>query len=184
MVYEGKLKGTYVDLISATVDDAEFTLAIRQDPEFTKYLPRINNTMKEQREWLKSQRNKSGDYFFVVWDKEKNRIGTIGIFDLDEEPGKAGRLALRGNALQNIEAQYLIFKFAFIEMGVERLWGVIYADNRRAIRFAQQFGVIVEEPSINGMGKEVREVMFTKPRFLEKQPQIEKMIYRKKSKEV
>ena len=43
------IEGRYVDLRSATIEDAEFTLAIRQAPEFSKWLPRIDNTIDQQK---------------------------------------------------------------------------------------------------------------------------------------
>lgn len=170
--------GQYVNLKSADADDAEFTMGIRKDPEFIKYLPEIDNTIEEQQQWITKQRSKSDDYFFVVWNKNNERIGTISVFDLNNNPPKSGRLALKGNALQNIEAQYLTFDFAFNTLNTEKLWSFIYADNHRAIRFAETFGVTIGLPSIDESGREIREVMFYKNDFLAKVPQIRKMLYR------
>ncbi len=141
MVYDGVLEGKYVDLKSCTEEDAEFTLAIRQDPEFVKFLPAIDNTVEEQKDWIRRQREKEGDYFFVVWDKNGNRIGTISIYDVEGDHAESGRLAIKGsNPFQGIEAQILIFHFAFYELGLECMDGYIFADNDRAIRFNKQFG--------------------------------------------
>lgn len=174
------VKGQYVDLRCATLDDAEFTLAIRQDPEFVKYLPKIENTLEQQKSWLAKQRIKNGDYFFVVWSKDNQRLGTISIFDLDNDP-KSGRLALRGNALQNMEAQYLLFKLAFVDMKIEKLWGFIYVENQRAIRFAQAFGVTLFDPEIDETGRNIHEVIFERQNFIDRKAGVEKMIYRKKT---
>lgn len=146
MVYDGVIEGRYVDLRSATVEDAEFTLAVRQDPGNNKYLPRVNNTLEQQIAWISKQREKQGDYFFVVWDKEGNRIGTIGIYDIDGDHAEAGRLIMRGNAFQSIEAQLLSFHFGFNELGLKNIISYIYADNTRALRFTQQFGGVLHEP--------------------------------------
>ena len=113
--------GKYVDLVPCTEDDADFTREIRKDPEFVKYLPLIDNTIEQQKSWIRSQREKEGDYFFVVWNKKQERIGTISIFDVFGNPPKAGRLALKGNAFENIEAQYLSFDFAFNMLKLEKL---------------------------------------------------------------
>lgn len=171
--------GKFVDLISCTEADADFTREIRKDPEFVKYLPLINNTLDQQKAWIRSQREKRGDYFFVVWNKKQERIGTISIFDIFENPPKAGRLALKGNAFENIEAQYLSFDFAFNTLNIDKLWGFIYEENHRAIRFAETFGVTLFEPREYTDGRLIREVYFYKDDFRERIPQIEKMIYRR-----
>ena len=40
--------GKYVMLSSATEEDAPFALAIRQDPNMTKFLPRLNISVEQQ----------------------------------------------------------------------------------------------------------------------------------------
>lgn len=141
MIYEGIISGEYVELKSATVDDAEFTLALRKDPDFVRFLPAIDNTIEQQQAWIRSQREKPGDYFFVVWDKEGKRIGTISIYGVHDGRAESGRLAIKGDyAFQGIEAQILCFRFAFETLGLEYVDGFIYADNERAIRFNRQFG--------------------------------------------
>ena len=60
------IEGRYVVLRSCTEDDAEFTRDIRKDPEFAKYLPQIDNTLDQQKVWIKSQREKPGDYMLIM----------------------------------------------------------------------------------------------------------------------
>lgn len=176
------LAGKYVTLKSATLDDAAYTLSIRQDPEFTKYLPEITGSLEDQIAWLKKQRETPDDYFFVVWDHNNKPLGTVGVFDIESDTPKSGRLALRGNALENIEAQYLAFRFAFSELSVSSLWGFIYAENHRAIRFAQVFGVTIYDPETDLQGRNIREVVFFKNDFFEKETEIRKMLYRGREK--
>lgn len=179
MAITKSIAGKYVDLISCTEEDADFTRGIRKDPEFVKYLPLIDNTLDQQKAWIRSQREKTGDYFFVVWNKKQERIGTISIFDVFENPPKAGRLALKGNAFENIEAQYLSFDFAFNTLNLDELWGFIYAENQRAIRFAEIFGATLYDPTESTDGRLIREVYFYKTDFVQRIHQIEKMIYRR-----
>ena len=156
MVYEGKLEGQYVDLKPCTEDDAEFTMALRKDPEFVRFLPAIDNTIDQQREWIRHQRDKEGDYFFVVWDKNGNRIGTISIYGIHANRAESGRLAIKGeNPFQGIEAQILVFRFAFGELGLECVDGFIFADNERAIRFNKQFGGRQYPPEIDENGRTI-----------------------------
>lgn len=143
MIYNGKIEGKFVSLQSADVDDAVFTLKIRQDPVFNRFLPRINNTLDQQIAWIKSQREKEGDYFFVVRNRKNERIGTISLYDICGKHAEAGRLAMCGNAFENIEAQLLVFDFAFNQLDIDSVDSYIYAENTRAIKFSKQFGCVI-----------------------------------------
>lgn len=148
------IEGRYVDLRSCTEDDAEFTRDIRKDPEFVEFLPAIDNTIEQQKAWIRNQRAKDGDYFFVVWDKYGKRIGTISIYDVHGDRAESGRLAIKGdNAFQGIEAQILSFRFAFETLGLECIDCFIFADNERAIRFNKQFGGKDSLPEMNNEGR-------------------------------
>ena len=56
MVYSKKIQGRYVDLRSVTEEDAKFTLAIRQEPEFVKFLPRLDITIEQQKAWIRKHK--------------------------------------------------------------------------------------------------------------------------------
>lgn len=171
------INGRYVDLKSVDVSDAEFTMNIRNEPEFIRYLPQINNTIEQQREWINRQREKEGDYFWVMFDKEGNRFGTLGVYDVNTSQPKGRSLAAKGNALQNIEAVYLIYKYVLEELNAKAIYGWTYETNLRAIRFNSLFGGIIGEPkSLDGIM--IREVVFKNPEFKEAEKKLKKMLYR------
>lgn len=178
MIYEGVIVGRYVNLRSANEDDAEFTLAVRQDPEFNKYLPRVNNTLEQQKSWIKKQREKEGDYFFVVRDNDGKRLGTISIYAIQGDYAEAGRLTMRGNSLQSIEAQLLSFHFGFNELGLREIVSYIYAENARALRFTQQFGGVLHEPFENENGQMECKATNSKEDFDNCEKKLSALIYR------
>ena len=183
MVYEGVLEGKYVDLKSCTEDDAEFTRAIRKDPEFIKFLPKIDNTIEEQKAWIRHQREKDGDYFFVVWDKEGNRIGTISIYDVHGDHAESGRLAIKGdNPFQGIEAQILAFRFAYGVLKLECIYAYIFADNERAIRFNKQFGGRHYSSKKDENGREIIPVENWREDFEKVDKKYSSILYREKKK--
>ena len=183
MVYDGILEGKYVDLKPCTEDDAEFTRAIRRDPEFAKFLPAINNTIEEQKSWIRHQREKDGDYFFVVWDKEGNRIGTISIYDVHGNRAESGRLAIKGdNPFMGIEAQILAFRFAYGFLKLECLDAFIFADNERGIRFNKQFGGRHYPPKTDENGREIIPVENWREDFEKVDKEYSSILYREKKK--
>lgn len=181
MAVSEPIEGRYVDLQSCTEDDAEFTRAIRKDPKFVKYLPAIDNTVEQQKAWIRSQREKEGDYFFVVWDKDGNRIGTISIYDVNGDHAKSGRLAIKGdNAFQGIEAQILSFRFAFGVLGLECIDGFIFADNERAIRFNKQFAGRHYPPETDENGRTIIRIENWREDFEKVDKKLSSILYREK----
>ena len=175
------IEGRYVNLCSCTEEDAEFTRDIRKDPEFAQFLPVINNTLDQQKAWIRKQREQQGDYFFVVWDKNGKRIGTISIYAVNGDHAESGRLAIKGdNAFQGIEAQILCFRFAFGKLGLKCIDGYIYADNDRAIRFNKQFGGRQYPIEIDDDGREIIRFEIWHDDFDSVDKKFSSMIYRTK----
>ena len=178
MVYDGVIEGRYVDLKSCAEEDAEFTLALRQNPILTKYLPRLDISLQQQVAWIKKQRETAGDYFFVVWDKTANPIGTVSIYDVTGETSESGRLALIGNAYENTEASMLLFHFAFDILGLKEVRGYIVDGNKRADRYNRQFGCLTGEPEYTDTGETIRKTLITDVSFHEAETRLQKLLYR------
>lgn len=168
--------GNYVVLRSCTVEDAEFTRNIRINPKVNKFFPRLNNTLEEQRNWISAQQAKSGDYFFVVEDKENNKIGTIGLYNIVGEKAESGRIIMLGNPVQSIEAQFLILEFAFYTLGILVVSSFIFGDNAAAIRFTKFFGGDCSLPRKFDDNRQVVDAVITKKHFENRKKIIEKII--------
>lgn len=180
MIYDATVNGKYVYLKSAEIDDAEFTLSLRQNPTLTKYLPKLNITIDQQRNWIRSQQKKQGDYFFVVWNKKDKPIGTVSIYNVIGNTAESGRLALIGNALENTEASCLLFKFAFDILGLDKITGYIVDGNKRADRFNRQFGCEVGQSEKDDNGEIIRRTLISSTSFHEAEKKLQKLLYREK----
>ena len=157
MIYNGIIAGRYVDLRSATLDDAEFTLNLRLDPEIRKCFPPFDSNLEKQKIWLTNQMQKDNDYFFIIIDKQNNqRIGTISVYGVDYETREAesGRIVIKKNSrFQSVEAQFLINHFAFYDLGLNLLHVSVRSENQRAINFHKFLGFTVFPPRFdNKMG--------------------------------
>lgn len=64
--------GKWITLRCAEESDAEFTLAIRNDLKLTKFIPKVNGDIESQKYWIRKQREKYGDYFFIIENKSHN----------------------------------------------------------------------------------------------------------------
>jgi len=178
MTYEGKIEGKFVDLISCTEDDAEFTIALRKDPELGKFFPAVDNTVEQQKNWIKGQRQKPGDYFFVVWNKKGERIGTIGLYGIEDGVGEGGRIIFRdANPYEVSEAQLLVDRFGFDVLGLKLITGSVFADNSRALKFSKKFSGRLFEPEKDSEGRLVVRVETNPEEFREIDERISKILY-------
>lgn len=179
MVYDGVLEGRYVDLKACTEDEAEFTLALRTDPKLGKYFPKVNNTVEQQQAWIRSQREKPGDYFFVVWNKAGERIGTIGCYNIVGDEGEGGRLIIRTeNVFEVFEAQLMLSSLAFDSLGLQVMRAFIYEENKQAIRFNKMVSGRMSEPVMDADGRMVIRVETTREEFNTIRRRLSSVIYR------
>lgn len=178
MIFDKKMEGKYVYLKSVTVDDAEFTLSLRQNPTLTRYLPKLDITLEQQKSWITLQRKKEGDYFFVAKTFDNIPIGTVSIYEIHEDSSESGRLALIGDPLQNTEASLLLFRFAFDILGLKKVTGYIVDGNRRADRFNKQFGCMTGEPEFDEKGELIRRTLITSDSFHQAEKRLQKLLYR------
>lgn len=178
MVYNDIIEGRYVNLRSVEEGDAEFTLSLRQDPNLTQYLPKLDITLEQQISWIRKQRNQEGDYYFVVENKKGEKIGVIGVYDVNGDCAETGRIAMIGNAFESIEAQLLSFDFAFDILKLEKTVNYVMADNIHALRFSQMFGSQSSEPFEDSDGNMRIDGVITKASYLKSKDKIIKMLYR------
>lgn len=140
MVYDKIIEGLTVNLRAVEVDDAEITFSMRSDSEKTKYMHPAYGTVENQMEYIKKQREKDGDYLFVVTDKEGKIIGMRGIYDVSNDHAESGRTIGYGDAFQNMEALILGLDFAFDILGVNKIFMDAAVDNQSVRGIQIQLG--------------------------------------------
>lgn len=151
MVYEKILNGKTVHLRSVNIEDAEFTLNIRNNPELTIYIPKVSINIEEQCLWIENQRKKEGDYFFLILDKDKNKLGTISIYNVGDKTAESGRFLSIGNSIQNMESLVLTYDFAFFSLNVNILNFEVYKENKKIVNMWKRLGSqITSEKIVNG----------------------------------
>ena len=137
--------GKWITLRCAEESDAEFTLAIRNDLKLTKFIPKVNGDIESQKYWIRKQREKYGDYFFIIENKSHNSVGTISCYDFDYENNicEGGRYISYGDSIENIEAMLLLYDFIFIEQKFSTIVMNVDENNRKVLRnqFAGCFGI-------------------------------------------
>ena len=131
MVYDGVIEGVTVRMRSIEERDAEATFAMRSDAEKSRYVHGARGTVEDQRAFIRDQRERVGDWLFVVEDLCGKPIGMKGIYGLSDD-GKtveSGRLMNFGSQAQGVEALCLGFDFAFGTLGVETVVMSVLSEN-------------------------------------------------------
>lgn len=141
MVYEGVIKGRFVELKSITTEDAQFSFDIRSAPENRETVGVLAKTVEDQRKYIEWQMKEPNDYYFVVYNRKGEKIGLIGIYDIHDDIGETGREVNNGSCVEVIEAEILLQDFAMDVLGLKRSCCVIYTNNDKHIKNQEHNGV-------------------------------------------
>ena len=139
MLYDGVIKGRFVELRSITLDDAQFSFDIRADEKNRDTVGVVAKSLEDQIKFLEWQINEPDDYYFVVYNKKCEKIGLIGLYDIQGDTAEMGREVSYGNCVEVIESEILVEDFAMDVLGLKTLHSVIYANNTRKILSRSRF---------------------------------------------
>lgn len=149
MVCDHTLKGLVTNLRSADLKDAEFTWEIRQDAKRTRHLHAVRGSLIDQMRWLEGQRNREGDYFFIVEDSKGIPIGTTSIYNINNDVAEFGRLVLNGNPVQNVDAAIATWNFGFNELKLSALHMRVFTENILAFGLDKRLGGKIDHIEFN-----------------------------------
>lgn len=140
MVYEKSINGKYINLESVDEKDAEFTSMLRSDEKLIKYVHKVDTTISSQKKYIRYQRQKMNDYYFLISDIDNKPLGTIALYNFKNNSAELGRWISYGNAFQNLESIVLVHNFAFNILGFESVYTCTDVRNERVKNFWKNFG--------------------------------------------
>ena len=138
MVYDKDIMGEFVTLRSITEDDAEFSYNIRKDPRFVSIMGQPASSVEAQREYIIRQRSKPGDYYFVVYNRNNEKIGLIGVYDIRGDNCETGRELNIGEPYETMEAQVLLYDFCVGVLGLKNNSAIVYKNNPKQINMIKK----------------------------------------------
>jgi RimJ/RimL family protein N-acetyltransferase len=129
------------------VEDAEFILSLRLDNSLNKYLNETSPDIEKQRQWIKEQQNKENDYYFIILNKDYEKLGTVGIYEINWEKKTFnwGRWILKKSTSINVavESMLLTYKVAFNELNLETALSDVRIENTTVINFHLSYGAFI-----------------------------------------
>ena len=79
-----------------------------------------------------------GDYYFVVTNRQGERIGLIGVYDIHDDVAEVGREVNVGEPTETMEATVLIDDFCRDVLKLKKVSYVIYAHNTKNLSNAKK----------------------------------------------
>jgi len=165
--------GGNIDLRLVEIDDAEFILALRLDPELNQYLSPVENNLDKQREWIKKHRLYSRDFYFIIQNKKQELVGTIRVYDVQGNVFCWGSWIIIPEARKyaSFESVFLLYRFVFFGLGLDKTNFDVRKKNKKAVDFYQRFGAtIFGETDLDYL------MTYTKNTFLERQDEYRAVI--------
>ncbi len=142
-----RLAGEHVQLRTMTALDAPMTLRWRQSPRAI-LLNRGARSVEGQAEWIVLHRE---DFNFIIELFDGTPVGMLCLSDINQEHKHASSshfLIGEEEKCKGIpvaaEAMLLLYRFAFDDLGLHRVWGHVASDNIGMIRWQKYLGMVEE----------------------------------------
>lgn len=125
--------------------DASLIVDLRNDATRSQYLHPVSDRLSDQLAWLADYYQRPGDYYFAIERLDSKEVeGFISVYDIDFQAacGEWGRWVVKPGSLAAIESAWLIYRCAFEQLALERVWSRTVADNSRAVSFHDSCGIV------------------------------------------
>jgi RimJ/RimL family protein N-acetyltransferase len=150
------ITGSHVDLREIANSDAEFILSLRSDPELGKYLSVTDLSIEQQLNWIQQYHEKNvphkQEWYFIVQNKNSEPVGTIRIYDIQNDNFCWGSWIILPNARHyaTLESIVLLYDYAFLTLGFNKTHFDARIANQKAVNFYLRFGAkIVKQDDLN-----------------------------------
>ncbi|RBW54975.1 GNAT family N-acetyltransferase [Ruegeria sp. A3M17] len=132
-----RLTGLSFQLRPVSEDDAEYIVNLRSaDSQKQKYLNPISPDVEAQRAWLQKQAQADQDYYFLVLDRfTQQKVGLIGLYDINDGQAEWGRWIIEDGSLAAIESVNLLMSFGFHDLGLAEIYCRTVSENTSVVKF-------------------------------------------------
>ena len=120
--------------------DAEFVLNLRVDPVKSRYLSQTSRRLEDQVNWIKGYKNETDEAYFIVCDKNGNRLGCLRMYDRVDDSYCWGSWLMVGglSPLVCIESALLVYAYGNF-LGFDEARIEIRRDNKFVWTFHEKF---------------------------------------------
>lgn len=115
------IRGIKTILTEITEEDAQDIVNLRNDPANNKFLFQKPISVDEQLTWIKKNIGSEKARNFKVANIDNEFKGTISIYNIEQGRGEFGRYIVT-NPVNAIEAEYLLLKICFEQLGMNAIY--------------------------------------------------------------
>jgi RimJ/RimL family protein N-acetyltransferase len=125
----------------AKTTDAAFIVALRTHDKKSAHISKTSSDIKQQEAWLEKYSNDSEQVYFIIQDKEGERVGTVRLYDIQNDSFCWGSWILKEGAASSyaIESALLVYHFA-LSLGFEKAHFDVRKGNESVWKFHERFG--------------------------------------------
>ena len=123
------VRGIKTILTELSEEDAENVVNLRNDPAHNKFLFQTPITVNDQVNWIRKNRDAEDAKNFKITNLDNEFKGTISIYNIREGKGEFGRY-IATNPVNAIEAEYLLLKVCFEQLGMKAVYCQTNAENK------------------------------------------------------
>ena len=136
-----RIDGICTSLVELTLNDAAAVINLRNNPDNNRYLSsQVKLTVQMQRDWIASEQARDDSINFKIVDSDGAFQGTISIYRIADGAAEFGRF-IAPNSLYAVEAEYLILKLGFEQLGLQRIYGKTVTENKKVWKQHYRFGL-------------------------------------------
>jgi RimJ/RimL family protein N-acetyltransferase len=145
MDHDISVDGLAFGLRPIRIEDAAFVVQLRtSNPNKTRFVHPISGVVSDQERWIAQYFVRLNDYYFVVHRLADGRPqGVVGIYDVEPVAQRAewGRWVLRDGSMASVETLLLVYRAAFMTLGLRELYCDTNAENKSVVSFHDSVGV-------------------------------------------
>jgi RimJ/RimL family protein N-acetyltransferase len=128
---------------NATINDAAFIIEIRTDMKKSAHISKTSKDIKQQEAWLEKYSKDREQIYFVILNREQERVGTVRLYDKKNDSFSWGSWILKDGVASSyaIESALLVYHFA-LSLGFERAHFDVRKGNESVWKFHERFGAV------------------------------------------
>lgn len=137
-----RVLGKSIVLQNVRVEDAEFILSLRLDPQKGGYLSPVEADVEKQREWIRRYLSSKGQAYFLICDSAMRPLGTVRIYDAIGDSFSWGSWILKKGAppAAAVESAVLVYWLATKYWKFRSSHFQVRRDNTSVLAFHEKFG--------------------------------------------